>query len=108
MNKVNCWEFKACGREPGGKRVAACGVCPAAIHGLYDNANGGVAAGRFCWAIAGTFCDDRIAGTFAEKMQDCLQCEFFKLVGAEEGRNFVITRTRFEDNMDVSRFSLDK
>jgi len=27
--KLNCWEFKKCGRQPGGPKVAELGVCPA-------------------------------------------------------------------------------
>ena len=33
-NRLNCWEVKKCGREPGGKSVATLGVCPAASEGL--------------------------------------------------------------------------
>ena len=28
--KLNCWQVKKCGREPGGAKVAEFGVCPAA------------------------------------------------------------------------------
>ncbi|MGE5174112.1 MAG: two-CW domain-containing protein, partial [Betaproteobacteria bacterium] len=30
MEKLNCWEHKKCGRQPGGHKVAELGVCPSA------------------------------------------------------------------------------
>jgi len=29
MKKYNCWEFKKCGREPGGEKADRLGICPA-------------------------------------------------------------------------------
>ena len=85
MAKANCWEFKECGREPGGRKVAELGQCPAAIESRTDGINGGVNAGRACWAVTGTFCGDKVQGTFAAKIGSCSQCEFFAKVVAEEG-----------------------
>lgn len=28
MAKLNCWEFKKCGRETGGLKIKEMGVCP--------------------------------------------------------------------------------
>jgi len=25
---LNCWEFKKCGREPGGEKASELGICP--------------------------------------------------------------------------------
>jgi hypothetical protein len=60
MKKVNCWEFKQCGREPGGINVAEFGVCQAATEGNGGYANGGDHGGRFCWALTGTFCKGEV------------------------------------------------
>ena len=87
--KLNCWEFIKCGREPGGIHVAQLGVCPAAITVEADCIHGGKNAGRMCWAVAGTMCDGQIAGTFASKMGNCLTCDFYGAVLREEGEQFV-------------------
>ena len=85
MAKLNCWEFKKCGRENGGAKVPELGVCPAAIATSADRSNSGKNGGRACWAISGTLCGGKIQGTFAAKLSNCLECEFYKQVGQEEG-----------------------
>lgn len=82
--KRNCWEVKECGREPGGKNAVQFGICPAAEDKTYDGMNGGRNAGRYCWKVAGTFCDGDVQGTFAHKFKDCLKCNFFKEVTDDE------------------------
>ncbi len=82
--KLNCWEYKKCGREPGGNKVNKDGVCPAAAEKTFDNFNHGINAGRMCWLVAGTFCDDQVSGTFAEKIDTCRNCNFYKKVQADE------------------------
>ena len=82
--KLNCWEYKKCGREQGGAKAAELGVCPAASDTSYDGLNQGTNAGRICWAVAGTFCGGKVQGTFAEKRRSCIDCDFFKRVQAEE------------------------
>lgn len=74
-----------CGREPGGANVPAQGVCPAATEVSYDGIHGGRCAGRFCWAVTGTFCGGVVQGTFAGKRTLCTQCHFYQRVQAEEG-----------------------
>ena len=86
--KANCWEFKKCGREPGGAKVAALGVCPAASHASATGMNGGRNGGRICWALTGTLCGGKVQGAFAEKLLNCMDCEFYQLVRAEEGAGF--------------------
>ena len=39
MVKVNCWQFKECGRQPSGEKADELGVCPAAIEGAADGIN---------------------------------------------------------------------
>ncbi len=91
MKKLNCWEFRKCGREPGGAHAKDQGVCPAAtderLNGTYDGTN----AGRACWVIAGTMCEGVPQGTYAQKLGDCGRCEFYSLVKKEEGKDFLLT-----------------
>ena len=86
--KKNCWEFKNCGRYPGGPDVAELGVCPAATDTTRDGINGGKGAGRHCWWIAGTFCGGKPQGTWAAKLFTCTKCDFFMHVREEEGADF--------------------
>lgn len=88
----NCWEFKKCGRQPGGARVAELGVCPAAVESRTDQLNHGKNGGRCCWVIAGTLCKGEKQGTFAAKLGACMQCDFFQQVGKEEGKDAAKSR----------------
>lgn len=83
--KLNCWEFKRCGREPNGARAKELGVCPAATETRTDGMNCGKNGGRTCWAMAGTLCGGKVQGSFAEKLANCMSCDFYQLVGREEG-----------------------
>ncbi len=83
--KLNCWEYHNCGRGPGGKKISTLGLCPAAYDESYNGINSGVNGGRICWAVAGTLCGGKTRGTFAEKRNSCLNCDFFTLVRKEEG-----------------------
>jgi eukaryotic-like serine/threonine-protein kinase len=83
--KLNCWEHRKCGRGPGGSRISELGICPAARDTSFHGINGGVNAGRICWAVAGTFCDSKVQGSFAEKRESCLGCAFFDHVRHQEG-----------------------
>lgn len=86
--KKNCWEVLNCGREIGGKNVRTLGICPAAIDERLEGVHGGKNAGRACWVVAGTFCEGRVQGTFAQKYGDCTSCEFFRTVRKEEGSDY--------------------
>ncbi len=90
--KKNCWEYMQCGREPGGSNADELGICPVTVAFLYDGINGGKIAGRFCWPVAGTFCNGNIQGIFAIKLKDCLKCPFFKIVAREEGKSFIFIK----------------
>lgn len=85
LKKENCWEAMKCGREPGGARVHELGICPAVIAETLNSVNKGNNGGRICWAVAGTFCDGQVQGTFALKMLTCIKCPFFQRVKDEEG-----------------------
>ena len=64
--KLNCWEFKKCGREAGGAKAKELGVCPA-----YPN------HGHSCAALAGTLCGGKVQGSFAQKLTSCMKCGFY-------------------------------
>jgi len=85
--KKNCWEFKLCGREPGGPRANEQGVCPAAINTTHNGKNAGKNAGRYCWKVAGTLCGGKAEGTFARIIRNCSTCDFYILVKKEEGED---------------------
>jgi eukaryotic-like serine/threonine-protein kinase len=82
--RPNCWEYMKCGREPGGIKSDEFGICPAAADISFDGINSGTCGGRICWAIAGTFCEGKVQGTFAEKRNSCMSCSFYKTVQEEE------------------------
>ena len=89
--KLNCWEFKVCGREPGGARAKELGVCPAATETKLKGVHGGKNSGRACWVVAGTFCEGKVSGTFAVKYQTCKECEFYKRVLEEDYQRFELS-----------------
>ena len=67
--RTKCWEYMKCGRD------SDCSLkCPA-----YPN------FGRVCWAVAGTFCEGKVQGTFAQKLEDCQKCEFYQKAIKEQG-----------------------
>lgn len=83
MNQ-NCWEHKKCGRHVGGPKVEELGICPAAMDTSANGLNGGIHAGRICWAVAGTLCGGEVQGEFAHKRSTCMSCDFFTKVKQEE------------------------
>ena len=85
MAKQNCWEFKKCGRQPGGAKAGELGIRPASTEKRVHGVNNGMNGGRSCWALAGTLCSGQVQGMFAQKLSNCLKCEFYQLVGAERG-----------------------
>lgn len=87
MRKRNCWEKKGCGRMRGGDRVDL-GPCPASTCAAATGINGGLYAGRSCWAIEHTLGADKVPESFAEKFGCCLACPFYLQVMAEEGRSY--------------------
>lgn len=99
MSKMNCWELKKCGREPGGAKAGDLGVCPAAEDTESNGINSGKNAGRICWAIAGTFCGGKVQGEFAQKQVSCMVCEVFKQIKREEGNNdFTLLKSSLTHN----------
>ena len=80
--KLNCWQFKNCGREKGGLLADVLGVCPVATAMKHDGTNGGIAAGRVCWQV----CDSayRKDPTVSGRKKSCYDCQFYKRVVYEE------------------------
>jgi len=64
---MNCWEWKLCGREAGGRNAAKNGVCPA-----YPD------HGKHCARVAGTLCEEKVQGTYAAKLANCMRCGFYR------------------------------
>jgi len=87
LQKMNCWEFKECGREKGGANTAELGVCPASIEAVLDGVHDGENCGRACWVMEGTLCAASVQGSFLEKFKKCITCDFFQQVEAQEGRD---------------------
>lgn len=96
--RLNCWQDKRCGCEPGGAQAERRGVCPAAVDTTCNGINGGRNAGRFCWTVPETLCDGEVQGTFEEKIAGCHQCSFFRRVKYEEGGHLQV----FKPGMGVT------
>ncbi len=61
--EIKCWEYMKCGRDKD-----ATAKCPAYPH-----------FGKICWVVAGTFCEGKAQGTFAQKYENCEKCDFFRM-----------------------------
>lgn len=92
MSRMNCWEFFECGREPNGKKTRELGTCPAAAKAELDGVNDGTNGGRSCWAIAGTLCEGEVQGTYAQKLGNCLKCDFHAFVRGQQHGNYASTK----------------
>jgi len=88
MGVQNCWEFKGCERLPEGIKISECGVCTAYTYSQTDGMNHGKNGGRICWAIAGTLSGGEPTGSFVPKVIICMNCDFYKKVQEEEGKDF--------------------
>ena len=86
--KKNCWEIKNCGRHIGGLHEKVSGTCPAYSEAKLNGIHGGKNAGRTCWMIAGTLCEGKTQGTYAEKLLNCVQCDFYDHVRKDESPRF--------------------
>jgi rubrerythrin len=89
FSKVNCWEFKKCGRQPGGIHERDSGSCPVTWEKSLDGVHDGIAAGRACWVVAGTLCRGKVQGSFAQEIMQCEACDFYKRIHHEECSSFL-------------------
>ena len=94
--KLNCWEWKKCGRQPGGEKTGELGICPAALDRRFSGINSGVNAGRACWVIKGTLCDAEPQGNFVLKIAQCTKCDFYMHVRIDEGSTYKNSKTLLE------------
>jgi hypothetical protein len=83
-SKLNCWEYRKCGREKGGLMVDILGECPVASAMKFDGRNDGIAAGRACWMVSGGGCAIRLRH---DRSNCCLNCEFYQRVMFEQEEN---------------------
>jgi hypothetical protein len=65
MKRLKCWEFKGCGMDK-------TGGCPA-----FEKNHG-----HTCWRVAGTMCGGKVQGTFAQKLDNCKECNFYNYAKA--------------------------
>lgn len=86
--KLNCWEYKNCGRQPGGENVDEFGICTASTDQTLDGIHEGKNCGRACWVNSGTYCKGQVQGTFEQKYMTCQVCDFYLMVEHEEGEQF--------------------
>jgi len=89
-----------CNRGPDNQDKSNCDICPATQCSSLDGLNEGKSSGRACWLIAGTFCDNKVSGTYAEKINSCRDCAFYK----EVNKNSNLTRLNIE-NVDTFGFT---
>ena len=93
--RMNCWEHKGCGRQPGGDKLDELGVCPAASNDGLDGIHGGAHAGRACWVIVGTLCQGEVQRSFGHKIDTCLRCDFYNTVKEQEAERFLLAPSLF-------------
>ena len=79
---MNCWEFKKCGKGTD---------CPVYTEKRLDGIHGGDNAGRACWMVAGSMCGGEIQGTYAQKIDNCVKCDFYQSVMDSAGLNFQLS-----------------
>lgn len=82
--KLNCWEYKKCGREKGGSNAVELGVCVATEEKKLNGVHGGTNAGRACWVVKNTLCGGNVQSNLAVKLGKCVACDFYKTVMGEE------------------------
>ncbi len=83
--KLNCWQFKNCGREKGGILATILGECPVPTAMKFDGLNDGVGAGRACWMVPDAAC--RKDAVRYHRANSCHDCEFYRRVIFEEEEN---------------------
>jgi hypothetical protein len=100
--KKNCWEFKGCGQERRGRDNSHV-KCPVPETITSNGVNGGKNAGRICWLIAHTMCKGETETTFEEMMKICGECDFYKLVKEEEGKELELSLDRLREAYEKNR-----
>ena len=88
-DKINCWEYKKCGREFNGEKVEEYGVCKAYTSHQVNKIHNGKNGGRCCWAVSGTVCGGKVQGIYAYKLHNCEKCDFYQMVHKEENEGII-------------------
>ncbi|PIS38274.1 MAG: hypothetical protein CO150_03615 [Nitrospirae bacterium CG_4_9_14_3_um_filter_53_35] len=89
--KKNCWEYMKCDRGPDEGKAETLGLCPAANEVRLNGVHGGMNAGRACWVVPGTCCDDFGTHDAGTVFKTCTDCDFYKLVKQEEHPKFIFS-----------------
>jgi len=88
-DKLNCWEFRNCGMEPGGIFARVREECPVPRMMKYDGVNGGVGAGRACWTVtASELKNGSVVCRRSGRL--CINCEFYLRVQREMDPDFAL------------------
>lgn len=90
-HKMNCWEFKKCGREPGGRNAQIMGICATSTKTAVNGINGGVNGGRVCWLVSGTYAKHKAEMAdcvMVKHVSSCYACDFHHKVLTDEGFTF--------------------
>ena len=81
-HKLNCWQFKNCGREPGGVMAEVLGECSVASTMRFDGLNEGIGGGRACWMVPNSVCKQGVSTS--TPVNPCHTCDFYKRVVFEQ------------------------
>lgn len=90
--KLNCWEFKKCNRDTQDLLSLHVGKCPVTLEERLDGVHGGKNAGRSCWVVSGTLCNNKVQGRAGVKQRSCNLCDFYQLVKKQEGKDFILPK----------------
>lgn len=105
MGLLNCWNWKNCGRYPGGPKAEELGVCPAATDARSNGFLGGRNAGRSCIFVKGTLCGGSVQGTFEEKKLNCMSCDYY--IALKKEFNFSVSSANYHHFIEDSTTNTD-
>ena len=91
--KMNCWDHLGCQKE------ACTAHHETRLHGVHGGRNGG----RACWVVAGTRCNGVVQGAYAQKIGNCMKCEFYQSVAREEGATGLVNGLRLLAMLETPR-----
>ena len=93
--KLNCWEYKNCGRQKGGLMAPILGECVVSTYMKFDGLNEGVGAGRACWMVPHSPVKTERSGSACSRR--CYSCEFYKRVVFEQAERTCFKFTSVSD-----------
>lgn len=103
MGLLNCWNWKDCGRYPGGPKAKELGICPATECNESDGYLGGRGGGRGCIYLTGTLCGGKVQGSFAAKQANCMKCDFYLALKDEFGNKLNSTELKKYSKLSLSQ-----